>query len=188
MSTIKRAEERIYEAVIRGELKITPNGEIWRIGKRGADRWNGGVRTNQCRATRAEKLLPTGYLMIRAMVNGTRWNGLAHRLVWFHQNGQIPMGLVINHKNGIKTDNRPDNLEVVTRSENARHATQILKVGRAANQWGMANHAAKLSSAEVEEIKRRRAAGEKLASVAKDFNVVMQTISRIARGDRRISG
>lgn len=46
----------------------------------------------------------------------------AHRLIWERVNGEIPKGLVINHINGIKDDNRIVNLEVVTASENTKHA------------------------------------------------------------------
>src|SRR5690349_6679065 len=48
-----------------------------------------------------------------------------HRAVWEACVGPIPPGLYINHINGIKTDNRLENLEVVTPSENLRHAFRI---------------------------------------------------------------
>jgi hypothetical protein len=52
----------------------------------------------------------------------SRFFRTAHRMVWEAVNGPIPDGMQINHKNGNKQDNRICNLEVVTPSENTRHA------------------------------------------------------------------
>lgn len=49
-----------------------------------------------------------------------------HRLVFEAFKGPIPKGLEINHKNGIKHDNRLENLELVTKSENLKHAVNKL--------------------------------------------------------------
>jgi hypothetical protein len=49
----------------------------------------------------------------------------AHRMVWEAVHGPIPEGLQINHKNGVKTDNRIENLELVTASENTAHAYRL---------------------------------------------------------------
>jgi hypothetical protein len=44
-----------------------------------------------------------------------------HRLVAEHFIGEIPPKMVINHKNFDKSDNRVDNLEIVTSSQNRLH-------------------------------------------------------------------
>lgn len=59
------------------------------------------------------------------VINRNQKHWMAHRLIWEAVNGPIPDGLQINHKNGIKHDNRIENLELVTQSENAKHAYRI---------------------------------------------------------------
>lgn len=46
----------------------------------------------------------------------------AHRLVWIAFNGPIPYKIQINHKDGKKYNNHPDNLELATNKENTQHA------------------------------------------------------------------
>jgi len=45
-----------------------------------------------------------------------------HRYVWEQANGPIPDGLDVDHINGDRTDNRLDNLRLVTRQENMQNA------------------------------------------------------------------
>ena len=119
-------EKIVYQTVLNGELEIDDQGRIWRIAKRGWDRWNKAIRLNKCKRVRAEHLTPLGYLQIRVMVNGKRYHLGAHRLVYFHFFGPIPKGITVNHKNGKKSDNEPRNLELATYSEQIRHAIKVL--------------------------------------------------------------
>jgi hypothetical protein len=52
----------------------------------------------------------TGYLVITVRKDGQQRQLRVHRFLWETLVGEIPKGKVINHKNGVKTDNRIDNL------------------------------------------------------------------------------
>jgi len=161
-------EDVLYSLVESGEWKIDEMGRVW--------------KTYRGELIRVEHQTPQGYLQVRKMRNGIRLHTGAHRLVWIHFNGSIPDGMVINHKNGIKDNNRPKNLEIVTPSKNMHHAFLTgLK-----QQWGETNPAAKLTDAQVEEIRNIYAAGNiTQASLADQYSVSFQTISKIVRGERR---
>jgi len=120
--------------------------------------------------------------MVRSMKGGKRFCTGAHRLVYRHFNGPIPDGLTINHKNGEKQDNRPENLEVVTYSENTKHAYRIGLM----NEDGERNPAAKLSNDSIKLIREEYAkGGVSQEKIGEKYGVKFQTISKIVRGDRR---
>lgn len=64
----------------------------------------------------------SGYLIAHLHLNGKRKAYLVHRLV---ATAFVGDGVMVNHKNGEKQDNRAINLEWVTDTENKLHAVSI---------------------------------------------------------------
>ena len=89
-----------------------------------------------------------GYYHINLYKGGKTIINTIHRLVMLSFVGESE--LEINHKNGIKSDNRLENLEYCSRSENIQHAYDTgLKAGRK----GENHHNSKLTRACAERIK-----------------------------------
>jgi DNA-binding XRE family transcriptional regulator len=152
---------------------------VWSSGKFTVDDAGRVWRSN----TRAENKAGE-YLQVKVMINGIRYYTCAHRLVWLVKNGRIPIGMVVNHKNGVKHDNRPENLEFVSAKENCIHANREgLK-----DQRGQKNPAAKISDTDVARIRLRYASGGiTQEELGREYGVTFQAISKIVRGDRRKS-
>lgn len=121
-----------------------------------------------------------GYLQVGLWRDGKRKNAKVHRLVLRAFIGDAPspkhQG---NHRNGNRADNRIENLEWATCSENHKHAYRTL--GREAVR-GEAHCQSKLTEESVKEIRKLYATGEwTQVELGRMFGVDNATISRIVR-------
>ncbi len=119
-----------------------------------------------------------GYVNYILWKNRKGTNVLGHRVVAKAFTGPCPQGKQINHKNRDKTDNRIENLEYVTPSDNYRHA---LATGHKAVH-GSQHHNSKLTEQAVREIRQLFAAGQSDTGIADQFGVARTIINRIRNG------
>ncbi|MBB5040851.1 NUMOD4 motif-containing HNH endonuclease [Shinella fusca] len=126
----KAAAQADYEQRIRSALVDVPAVEpvAWREieGYQGLYEVSSGgdVRSIQTGRLLAKNLAGSGYVKADLWKNGKRWQTTVHRLV--ADAFLEKQGSEINHINGIKTDNRVENLEWCSRSENVSHSFYVL--------------------------------------------------------------
>lgn len=128
-------------------------------------------------------LATNGYYFVRLCVKSVKSNRSLHSLVALAFLEKPSDKNEINHKDGDKSNNHPDNLEYMTRSENNTHAYRVLGRApvRSGGARGEANHTAKLTSIQVIEIRKRYAEGEKNGVLASEFKVSPSRITRIVQ-------
>jgi hypothetical protein len=100
-----------------------------------------------------------------------RYQILLHRLIWIVANGDIPKDIEINHKNGIKYDNRLENLELTDKRGNALHSYRVLG-NKGGTSKGESSPMAKLTKDKVVEMREKYATGNyNLRDIAIEYNM-----------------
>lgn len=130
-----------------------------------------------------------GYLKVMLLLDAKAFSRSIHQLVMEAFVGPRPEGYDINHKNGVKTDNRIENLEYCTKSQNTQHAwdTGLAKSNRGGYTTekcrGSKNTKAKLTESQALEILSLKNSGLSSRVVAAKYNLYPTAICKIWRGD-----
>lgn len=142
------------------------------------------MRTGKGGAAQPGKIIsaqtdPQGYIRLNLCRNYERHSVKVHRVIASTFLGPIPAGWTVNHKNGVKSDNRVENLEIVTRGKNISHAFQVIKTQTVR---GEKNPRATITEAQALQIRIRLLAGERGCDLAKEFGTNKYIVSNIKRG------
>lgn len=119
-----------------------------------------------------------GYATVVMTKNGKGKQVKIHRLVALAFLNNPLNKPTVNHINGVKDDNRVENLEWSTHSENSLHA---FATGLNSHK-GTRNPSAILDDAKVMEIRRKCLAGQSTRTLANEYGVSLQTIRAIRAG------
>lgn len=142
MNVITDAEEPRHVPGLEGICEATAGGMIFSAA-RGIQRKNGSTYSVKRRLL-SQKTTASGYKSVAFWIDGKRKMFLVHRLVMLAFVEADSIRHLVNHKNGVRHDNRLENLEWCTKSENSTHAFRVL--GRA---HGMSGRLGDLHSASL---------------------------------------
>lgn len=129
--------------------------------------WRGSKQTKEIKPS-----LSGGYLQsMFKRDDGKYCTCKVHKLIALAYFGEKNIGQEVNHKNGIKTDNRPENLEYCTRSQNSKHSFDL---GLQKAKKGMLNGNSKLTDEDVKYIRKVAESGGRYYGrkiLAKQFGI-----------------
>lgn len=136
---------------------------------------NGGYHVQKAKI-KVQRLMPSGYLTVVLWKKQKTKHFMVHVLVARHFIPNPENKPQVNHKRGIKQDNRYFRIEWATKSENRQHAYDT---GLQKPTSGILHGMAKLTNSQVMDIFN---SPETLAVLGAEYNVCFQCISQIKTG------
>lgn len=135
----------------------------------------GYIINNKSKRILKESVLKSGYKQVTLCKDGTAINKLVHRIIAMVFLDNIENKAQVNHINGVKSDNRLENIEWNTRSENQKHS---IKIGLRHTR-GEKNSQSKLSEKNILDIFNDK---RLYKEISKEYNISIPTVSDIKRG------
>ena len=163
-----------------GDISVDEEGRVWRHGKR-----VGNTFSPYPEPRRIDHATALGYRVVKLTIRrGKRINASAHGIQWVKHNGPIPAGLEINHKDMDKANNRIENLELVTHSENLLHCAKNHPTWATSNA-GEKSYLTKLTVEDVRFIREEVASGRATRTqMARRFGITQPAVSQIVSRKR----
>lgn len=133
----------------------------------------------------AERDSRYGYPVVQLRIDGKNKNKAVHALIALAFHGERN-GLEVNHVDGDKHNNKPGNLEYVSRSQNMLHAFRTgLKIPARGEKIARAT----LRADQINDIRNKvaelrsngRAPNKSMGALAKEFDVTPSALDHIAR-------
>lgn len=123
-----------------------------------------------------ERILPytihkDGYAFSVYMLNGKSTHVPTHRLIALAFIPNLDNKPFVNHKDGNKQNNKPENLEWVTQKENIQHA-----IKNNLSPTGLGGYAGKLTQEQREEITLRWSNGESQRAIARALGISRESV------------
>jgi hypothetical protein len=116
-----------------------------------------------------------GYIVFTLHFGGERKQVKAHRVIWLACKGTIPRGLMPDHENRKKDDNRLQNLRLVTNAGNAKNRRSYR---------GTENPAAKIDIKIACDIRLAYRETRSYLKLAKRFDISKTLVATIIRGEK----
>lgn len=134
----------------------------------------------RAKGTLASKLMRNGYYLTSAQYDNKIYYFMEHRVVWVWNNGAIPEGFVVNHKDYNRANNHISNLELMTQKENLAYSKCHQNPPR-----GEKSGKAKLTNKEADAIKTlANVCGWSPKMIESLTGVKNYNVTRIIKGQR----
>lgn len=168
--------EGTYQASTLGRIKSLPK----------LVNHNGGGKRKVAEKVFNIRLNVYGYCVVTVYSKGEMKSKRSNRLVALTFIPNPENKPYVNHINGIKTDDRPVNLEWCTAQENSIHA---VKMGLLKNSSmrGEKHNTFKLTFKQVQEIRRLKSEGGNLKEISSFFNISKDHALKIINLKERIN-
>ena len=160
-----KPKKEIWKPIFDGSYAVSNLGRVKRV-KRGRGCTPGRLRK--------PVLHRVGYYHVNLWMGNQEYGCIVHRLVAHAFLGPCPVGKNVNHKDGCKTHNWPQNLEYTTPKENSQHAAKTRLIAS-----GERHYKSVISDAEVRDIRSRCKKRGDRAQLAREFGIQPRAVSDI---------